>query len=78
MPAGRRGRLAHRRAAGAPVKPTPFEPELKGLLLTEHWARYLSPTAAPRPRDPRLSWPPTKIAGRELARYLKTLEPSHA
>ena len=62
--------------AGAPVHPQPFVPELKGLLLTEHWARYLRPgggSAILATRD--LSWPPSKIAGRELAGYLKTLEP---
>jgi sulfide:quinone oxidoreductase len=62
--------------AGAPVDPQPFEPELKGLLLTEHWARYLKPGAGASTLATRdLSWPPTKIAGRELAGYLKTLEP---
>ena len=66
--------------AGAPVAPEPFVPELKGLLLTEHWARYLQPGAgAATSRGTRgLSWPPAKIAGRELAGYLKTLEPAHA
>ena len=29
--------------AGAPVLPQPFKPELQGLLLTDHWARYLRP-----------------------------------
>ena len=65
-------------AAGAPVTPVPFEPELKGLLLTEHWARYLKPDRAASVLATRgLSWPPTKIAGRELARYLKTLRARH-
>ena len=62
--------------AGAPVTPEPFTPELRGLLLTEHWARYLKPDSGASILATRgLSWPPTKIAGRELARYLKTLEP---
>jgi sulfide:quinone oxidoreductase len=62
--------------AGAPVEPQPFVPELKGLLLTEHWARYLKPGAGPSILATRgLSWPPSKIAGRELAGYLKTVEP---
>ena len=61
--------------AGAPVDPQPFEPELKGLLLTEHWARYLKPDSGASILARRgLSWPPSKIAGRELAGYLKTLE----
>ena len=51
-------------------------PELKGLLLTEHWARYLKPGGGSAILATRgLSWPPSKIAGRELAGYLKTLEP---
>ena len=63
-------------AAGAPVTPVPFEPKLKGLLLTEHWARYLKPGRGATVLATRgLSWPPGKIAGRELARYLKTLQP---
>jgi sulfide:quinone oxidoreductase len=63
-------------AAGAPVEPQPFVPELKGLLLTEHWARYLKPGSGASILATRgLSWPPGKIAGRELAGYLKTLEP---
>jgi sulfide:quinone oxidoreductase len=62
--------------AGAPVEPRPFVPELKGLLLTEHWARYLKPGAGASILATRgLSWPPSKIAGRELSAYLKTLEP---
>jgi sulfide:quinone oxidoreductase len=62
--------------AGAPVQPQPFRPELKGLLLTEHWARYLKPGGGAAILATRgISWPPSKIAGRELAGYLKTLEP---
>jgi sulfide:quinone oxidoreductase len=65
--------------AGADVEPEPFRGELRGLLLTERWARYLKPGAGPSTEATRgLSWPPNKIAGRELSRYLKTLEPSHA
>jgi sulfide:quinone oxidoreductase len=63
-------------AAGAPVTPEPFRPQLRGLLLTEHWARYLQPGNGSSILATRgLSWPPAKIAGRELARYLKTLDP---
>jgi sulfide:quinone oxidoreductase len=51
-------------------------PQLKGLLLTEHWARYLKPDSDASIHATRgLSWPPSKIAGRELARYLKTMDP---
>ena len=63
--------------AGAPVLPQPFKPELQGLLLTDHWARYLRPGGGgPTLATRGLRWPPAKIAGRELARYLKTLEPA--
>jgi sulfide:quinone oxidoreductase len=63
--------------AGAPVVPQAFEPELQGLLLTDHWARYLRPGGGGATLSTRgLNWPPSKIAGRELARYLKTLEPA--
>jgi sulfide:quinone oxidoreductase len=66
-------------AAGAPVEPQPFTGALKGLLLTEHWARYLKPGAGASILATReLSWPPSKIAGRELAGYLKTLAPVSA
>jgi sulfide:quinone oxidoreductase len=61
-------------AAGAPITPEPFKPELKGLLLTEHWARYLKQDGGASVLATRgLSWPPSKIAGRELAGYLKTV-----
>ena len=54
--------------AGAPVTPEPFTPVLRGMLLTERWARYMrSGEVAGR----ALWWPPTKIAGRELAGYLE-------
>ena len=62
--------------AGAPVRPQPFKPELQGLLLTGHWARYLRQGGGGQTLATRgLRWPPAKIAGRELGRYLKTLEP---
>ncbi|HWK29101.1 MAG TPA: FAD-dependent oxidoreductase [Solirubrobacter sp.] len=57
--------------AGAPLQPEPFTPRLQGLLLTEHWAHYLRPGGAVAQDARGLSWPPAKIAGRELARYLK-------
>jgi sulfide:quinone oxidoreductase len=62
--------------AGAPVEPEPFTPVLRGLLLTERWARFLrrgtGEDAAVAGRA--LWWPPTKIAGRELAGYLEGLD----
>ena len=63
--------------AGAPGEPEPFRPVLRGMLLTERWARFLRRDAA---RDETvvagraLWWPPTKIAGRELAGYLEGLD----
>ena len=62
--------------AGAPIEPEPFAPVLRGMLLTERWARFMrrdaeaDATVAGR----ALWWPPTKIAGRELAGYLEGLD----
>src|SRR4051812_21218284 len=57
--------------AGAPVVAEPFVPVLRGMLLTERWARYLRGEEV---TGRALWWPPTKIAGRELAGYLETLD----
>ena len=46
------------------------------MLLTERWARYLR-RAGGEPdvsADLTLWWPPSKIAGRELAGYLEGLD----
>jgi sulfide:quinone oxidoreductase len=59
--------------AGAPVTPQPFEPVLRGMLLTEHQPRWLRDDAAAGEQSAAaggLWWPPTKIAGRWLAPYL--------
>ena len=60
--------------AGAPVTPQPFEPVLRGMLLTEHQPRWLRDDAAAGQESAAagrgLWWPPTKIAGRWLAPYL--------
>ena len=60
--------------AGAAGRPDAVPPVLRGMLLTERWARFLrrdadsgDATVAGR----ALWWPPTKIAGRELAGYLR-------
>jgi sulfide:quinone oxidoreductase len=62
-------------AAGADLRPEPFRPVLRGLLLTGSQPRYLrheltgvgqSDTASPDP----LWWPPAKIVGRYLAPFL--------
>ncbi len=62
--------------AGADVRPGPFRPVLRGLLLTGSRPRYLrheltggagpTDTASPEP----LWWPPAKIVGRHLAPFL--------
>jgi sulfide:quinone oxidoreductase len=63
--------------AGAELEPTPFTPVLRGMLLTERWSRFLrrdveadESTVAGR----ALWWPPAKIAGRELAGYLQSID----
>jgi sulfide:quinone oxidoreductase len=61
--------------AGAPVKPEPFRPVLRGLLLTGMAERYLrsEPGATRSTVDTEaLWWPPAKIVGRYLAPFLAT------
>ncbi len=65
--------------AGAEVEPEPFKPVLRGMLLTERWTRFLRRDAAGHGDHTDVAgralwWPPTKIAGRELAGYLETLD----
>jgi len=60
--------------AGAAVEREPFRPVLRGMLLTERWARYLRREDASEVSGRALWWPPTKIAGRELAGYLEGLD----
>ncbi len=64
--------------AGAELRPEPFRPVLRGLLLTGSRPRYLrheltsdgqADAASPEP----LWWPPAKIAGRHLAPFLARL-----
>jgi sulfide:quinone oxidoreductase len=61
-------------AAGAPVEPTPFEPVLRGLLLTGGIPRYLraelDKPASTQTDALSLWWPPSKITGRYLAPFL--------
>ncbi len=62
--------------AGAPVRPRPFQPVLRGVLLTGRGKAWLR---GPHDDDPgaaerrALFWPPTKIAGRYLSPYLLAL-----
>jgi sulfide:quinone oxidoreductase len=62
-------------AAGADVKPTPFRPVLRGLLLTGHEPHYLrtdlsSPASPGETAERPLWWPATKVAARSLGPYL--------
>lgn len=62
--------------AGADLKPRPFRPVLRGLLLTGGESRYLRSDVSGASGDSStasaeaLWWPPNKIAGRWLAPYL--------
>jgi sulfide:quinone oxidoreductase len=57
--------------AGAPVVPEPFEPLLRGVLLTGAEPSYLqSSPGESRLADSPLWWPPTKIADSYLVPYL--------
>ena len=62
-------------AAGAPVESVPFDPVLRGLLLTGGIPRYFRaepdhPGRAPAADTLSLWWPPSKIAGTYLAPFL--------
>ena len=69
--------------AGAAIDPRPYEALLQGVLLTEHDATFLRRDAGVAAGDDSagsaqdLWWPPTKIAGRELARQIRSL-PRHS
>jgi sulfide:quinone oxidoreductase len=65
--------------AGAPVTPEPLRPVLRGLLLTGNTPGYLRADlrggqgeASEMDMEP-LWWPPSKIAGHHLSRYIATL-----
>jgi hypothetical protein len=61
---------------GVALEPAPFEPVLRGLLLTGGAPRFLWSAPAGRRAEPPavathpLWWPPGKIAGGRLAGYL--------
>ena len=59
--------------AGAPVRPTPFHPVLRGQLLTGMFPRFLRGdpvTGASTISTESLWWPPSKVAGHHLAPFL--------
>jgi sulfide:quinone oxidoreductase len=60
--------------AGAPVAVAPYEPVLRGLLLTGGQPRFLRHDTAGRSEvaDEPLWWPADKIAARHLGSYLAT------
>jgi sulfide:quinone oxidoreductase len=64
--------------AGAGNSPEPFEPVLRGLLLTGDDERFLRSTSAPQEpataSSQPLWWPPGKIAARYLTAYLAQLD----
>ena len=63
--------------AGAAITPEPFAPVLRGMLLTERSAHFMRHEGdADQVAGRALWWPPTKIAGRELAGYLEGLDDS--
>lgn len=64
-------------AAGAPVVPTPFEPVLRGVLLTGGAPEYLhGANGVPgEANENALWWPPAKVAARYLAPYLAGTTP---
>jgi sulfide:quinone oxidoreductase len=54
---------------GAEVRPEPFRPVLRGVLLDPHGRRFLEAMRGDMPQTP-LWWPPTKVAAPYLGRYL--------
>ena len=66
--------------AGAPVIPKPFRVVMRGVLLTGDTPRYMSATAGKEDHSVFAGhpfwWPPDKIAGRYLAPFLATKQPT--
>jgi sulfide:quinone oxidoreductase len=56
-------------ALGADVRPQPFRPVLRGMLLDPQGARFLDGRRGDVTATP-LWWPPTKVAAQHLGRYL--------
>lgn len=62
--------------AGVDLKPEPFRPVLRGVLLTgrgQAWLRRSDELVEGEAERRALFWPPTKIAGRYLSPYLARL-----
>jgi sulfide:quinone oxidoreductase len=63
--------------AGAGNDPAPFEPVLRGVLITERASRFMRRDVSGAAGDDAkvmasaMWWPPTKIAGEELSRVLE-------
>jgi sulfide:quinone oxidoreductase len=69
--------------AGADVRPQPFRPVRRGVLLTGRGEAWMRHAAAGGDGDGdvqrrALFWPPTKIAGRYLSPYLAELDRANA
>jgi sulfide:quinone oxidoreductase len=67
--------------AGADVRPQPFRPVLRGVLLTgrgKAWMRKRPDSEAGEAERRALFWPPTKIAGHYLSPYLAELSEAEA
>jgi len=67
------------RLAGAPTRPRPFRPVLRGLLRTADGPLYLRRAMAvddggATVSDEPLWWPPSKVASRRLAAHLSRLD----
>jgi sulfide:quinone oxidoreductase len=63
--------------AGAEVKPRPYQPRLRGMMLTgrgRDWMRQEGGAGEGTTSRRALWWPPTKIAGRYLSPYLAALD----
>jgi sulfide:quinone oxidoreductase len=63
---------------GAQIEPRPFEPILRGVLITGAAPTYLRANGRldSEASDQSLWWPPSKIVGRRLAPYLAARDPS--
>jgi sulfide:quinone oxidoreductase len=64
--------------AGAAIEPQPYRALLQGVLLTEHEVTFMRRAGEAAGEDAGAStqglwWPPTKIAGQELARHIGDL-----